>query len=304
MKTIEPRTATIEVEAGQKPSDDQLDLFGLTHPGKVRKENQDHFLLCTVHPQVVIHGTSLPDPERLPLRGQRVATLMLVADGVGSGSGGGDASQLAVEKITGYVSSTLRCYHAAGSAADKEFLDALRSAALEAHDAVRAGAAANPGVKRMATTLTLCIAVWPWAYVVQVGDSRCYHFADGVLHQVTRDQTMAQDLVDRGALPADRAAQSPFRNVLISAIGGEEATPEVSRVDVRRRGTVLLTCSDGVTKHVSDEVIAEEIRKMESSEQLCRRILDLALEGGGSDNITVIAGRVRIGDSGARRLGL
>jgi protein phosphatase len=294
MKTIELRTATIPVEAGQKPSDDQLDLFGLTHPGKVRTENQDHFLLCTVHPQVVIHGTSLPTPERLPLRGQRIATLMLVADGVGSGSGGGEASQLAVETITGYVSSTLRCYHAAGTTADKEFLDALRSAALEAHVAVRAGATAQPEVRRMATTLTLTIAVWPWAYVVQVGDSRCYHFAEGVLRQVTRDQTMAQDLVDRGALPAERIAQSPFRNVLISAIGGDEATPEVTRVDVSRRGTVLLLCSDGVTKHVPDPVIAEQIRTMESSEQLCRRILELALEGGGSDNITVIAGRVRI----------
>ena len=293
MKTIEPRTATIPVEVGQKPSDDMLDLFGLTHPGKVRQENQDHFLLCTIHPQVVIHGTSLPTPERLPLRGQRIATLMLVADGVGSGVGGGDASQLAVETITGYVSSTLRCYHAAGSAADEEFLDALRSAALEAHAAVRAGAAAQPEVRRMATTLTLAIAVWPWAYVLQVGDSRCYHYAEGTLHQVTKDQTMAQDLVDRGALPAERVAQSPFRNVLISAIGGEEATPVVTRVDVSRRGTVVFICSDGVTKHVSDEVIAEQIRTMKSSEQLCRRILELALDGGGSDNITVIAGRVR-----------
>ena len=293
MKTIEPRTATIPVEVGQKPSDDMLDLFGLTHPGKVRQENQDHFLLCTIHPQVVIHGTSLPTPERLPLRGQRIATLMLVADGVGSGVGGGDASQLAVETITGYVSSTLRCYHAAGSAADAEFLDALRSAALEAHAAVRAGAAAQPQVRRMATTLTLAIAVWPWAYVLQVGDSRCYHYAEGTLRQVTKDQTMAQDLVDRGALPAERVAQSPFRNVLISAIGGEEATPVVTRVDVSRRGTVVFICSDGVTKHVSDEVIAEAIRTMQSSEQLCRRILELALDGGGSDNITVIAGRVR-----------
>ena len=294
MKTIEPRTATIPVETGQKPSDDMLDLFGLTHPGKVRQTNQDHFMLCTVHPQVVIHGTSLPTPERLPLRGQRIATLMLVADGVGSGVGGGDASQLAVETITGYVSSTLRCYHAAGATADKEFLDALRAAALEAHAAVRAGAAAQPEARRMATTLTLAIAVWPWAYVVQVGDSRCYHYAEGILRQVTKDQTMAQDLVDRGALPAERVAQSPFRNVLISAIGGEEATPEVTRVDVSRRGTVLLICSDGVTKHVSDEMISEQIRTMESSEQLCHRILELALEGGGTDNITVIAGRVRV----------
>src|SRR5437016_1799937 len=99
-----------------KPQDNELDLYGLTHPGCVRTENQDHFLLCTVHPQVVIHGTSLPSPELLPLRGQRLATILLVADGVGGGVGGADASRIACESVTRYVSSTLRSYHAAGSA--------------------------------------------------------------------------------------------------------------------------------------------------------------------------------------------
>jgi len=286
-------TATNAPEAGRRPRDDELDLFGLTHPGKVRKDNQDHFLLCTVHPQVVVHGTSLPNPEQLPLRGERLATIFLVADGVGSSRAGGEASQVAVEAITRYVSSTLRCYHTAGSAEEGKFYAALKAAALEAHEAVRSEAAQQPEAKRMATTLTVAIAVWPWVYVVQVGDSRCYYYWDGVLRQVTRDQTMAQDLVDRGALPADRVSTSPFTNVLISSIGGEEATPEVSRFDVSRPGTVLLLCSDGLTKHASDEEIAAELGRMESSEQLCHTLLDLALERGGKDNITVLAGRVR-----------
>ncbi|HXW97041.1 MAG TPA: protein phosphatase 2C domain-containing protein [Gemmatimonadales bacterium] len=286
-------TATNAPEAGRRPRDDELDLFGLTHPGKVRKDNQDHFLLCTVHPQVVVHGTSLPNPEQLPLRGERLATIFLVADGVGSSRAGGEASQVAVEAITRYVSSTLRCYHTAGSAEEGRFYAALKAAALEAHEAVRSEAAQQPEAKRMATTLTVAIAVWPWVYVVQVGDSRCYYYWDGVLRQVTRDQTMAQDLVDRGALPADRVSTSPFTNVLISSIGGEEATPEVSRFDVSRPGTVLLLCSDGLTKHASDEEIAAELGRMESSEQLCHTLLDLALERGGKDNITVLAGRVR-----------
>src|SRR5690606_11168120 len=141
-----------------------------THQGKVRKTNQDHFLLCTVHPQVHMHATSLPDPDKLPLRGQRMATLFLVADGVGSGSGGGEASQLTAEAITRYVSSTLRCYHAAGSANEGEFEEALRAAAFEAHAVVRAEHATQLGQGTMATTLTLAIVTWPWMYVVQVGD--------------------------------------------------------------------------------------------------------------------------------------
>ncbi len=137
------------------------------------------------------------------------------------------------------------------------------------------------------------MAVWPWLYVLQVGDSRCYYYWDEALKQVTHDQTMAQDLVDRGALPPERVATSPFRNVLISAIGGEEADPVVTRLDIRKRGCVLLFCSDGLTKHVSDDEIAQHIKQMESSEQLCRALVDLTLERGASDNVTVLAGRVK-----------
>jgi protein phosphatase len=285
------RTTSIPADPGSKPRDEELDLFGLTHMGKVRKNNQDHFLLGTVHPQVLVHGTSLPAPDQLPLRGQRLATIMLVADGVGSTAGGGEASQLAVETITRYVSSSLRCCHAAGQTHGGEFEEALRTAALEAHTAVKAEAASRAEPSRMATTLTLAIVTWPWVYVVQVGDSRCYHYLNGKLRQVTRDQTMAQALVDEGALPADRLASSPFSHVLVSAIGGESATPVVSRLDIRDRNSVLLLCSDGLTKHVSDAEIAERTGAMQSSEQLCRSLLELALERGGSDNITILSGR-------------
>jgi protein phosphatase len=277
--------------AGPKPRDEELDLFGLTHIGKVRKTNQDHFLLCTVHPQVHMHATSLPTPDVLPLRGQRLATIMLVADGVGSGAGGGEASQLATESITRYVSSTLRCYHAAGTAKEREFEDALRTAALEAHDVVRAENASHHEPSTMATTLTLSIVTWPWVYVLQVGDSRCYHYVNGTLRQVTSDQTMAQSLVDQGVLPAEKLKQSPFNNVLTSAIGGEAAVPVVTRLDITDRASVLLLCSDGLTKHVSDAEIAEQVGAMTSSKQLCHALLDLALERGGSDNITILSGR-------------
>ncbi|OYV72966.1 MAG: hypothetical protein B7Z72_03590, partial [Gemmatimonadetes bacterium 21-71-4] len=191
MTHADPLAGAISASTGSRPRDNELDLFGLTHPGHVRTENQDHFLLGTIHPQVVIHATSLPAAERLPVHGERLATIMLVADGVGGGSEGGEASQLAVESITRYVSSTMRCGHQAGTTADEEFLASLRAAALEAHAAVLAQAAGRDLPRVMATTLTLVIAVWPWAYVVQVGDSRCYFYASGALRQVTRDQTVA-----------------------------------------------------------------------------------------------------------------
>jgi protein phosphatase len=276
-----------------RPRDDELDLFGITHPGKVRKENQDHFLLCTVHPQVVIHGTSLPATDGLALRGQRLATIMLVADGVGGGAAGNRASRIATEAVTEYVATALRSYHTVGSTSESEFTDALREAAIKAHDVVRAEAVAELGGRQMATTLSLGIVVWPWMYVLQVGDSRCYFYENGELRQITRDQTIAQNLVDQGVLKKEQLKSSPLNHVLASAISASEAMPEVTRVDVRQRGCVILVCTDGLTKHVTDAEIAAHVAKMESSEQVCHDLLQLALDRGGTDNITLVAGRAR-----------
>jgi protein phosphatase len=291
MRLAELFTTSSVSSIGPRPRDDELDLFGMTHPGNVRAENQDHFLLATVHPQVVVHGTSLPDPDGLPLRGQRLATILLVADGVGGGVAGGQASRLATEAITRYVTSTLRCYHAAGPSRDREFLNALHEAAIEAHETVRSDAISRHGGETVATTLTLGIVVWPWLYVVQVGDSRCYYFLRGSLRQVSRDQTVAQELVERGLLSTTQASVSPFKNVLSSAIGGDTALPVVTRVDVGARGGILLVCSDGLTRHVSDTEIAAHLQAMQSSEQVCRALVGLALERGGRDNITVVVAR-------------
>lgn len=284
---------TTNTHQSPRVRDDELDLFGLTHPGKVRKENEDHFLAGTVHPEVIVHATSLPSIDQLPLRGERIATIVLVADGVGGQSGGSVASRIATETVTRYVSSTLRCYHAAGSSHEEMFLDALRAAAFEAHNAVRAEASQQADDRRMATTLTLGIAVWPWLYVVQLGDSRCYYYWNGKLHQVTRDQTVAQDLVDQGIMPRERLSVSPYRHVLSSAVGAEEALPEVTRVRIDRMGSVLLFCSDGLTKHVSDEEIADQIAAHAGAGDVCRALLDLVLERGGTDNVTIVVVRRR-----------
>ncbi len=276
---------------GEPPRDDELDLYGLTHRGRVREDNQDHFLLATLHPQVVVHGTSLQDGEGLTTRAQRLATIMVVADGVGGSAAGSRASQLATEAVTRYVAQAIRCYHIGETPDESTFLNALKAAAQEAHAIVRAEAAAREDARSMATTLSLGIVVWPWLYVLQVGDSRCYVFKDGALRQLTRDQTLAQDLVDRGVMPKESLHRSPLSNVLSSAIGAEEALPEITRVNVRERGTVILVCSDGLTKHVRDEEIASHLGTMESAPQVCRDLLQLALDRGGSDNITLIVGR-------------
>ncbi len=282
--------ATAPNVAERKPRDDELDVYGLTHPGKVRTNNQDNFLICSLRREIIVHSTSLSDTGHLSAGGERLAYLAMVADGVGGGPMGEEASRVAVESITDYVAHCTRCYYASDTADSAAFTQALAEAAMQSHVAVTERAASEPSARGMATTLTMWIGVWPYAYLLQVGDSRCYTLHGGTLTQLSRDQTMAQELIDQGILTRARAPETRWSNMLSSAIGGRQTEPVVTRFE-QRWGDVGLLCSDGLTRHVSDEQIGERLRTMTSSKQACEALLNDALDGGGSDNITIIIGR-------------
>jgi protein phosphatase len=142
----------------------------------------------------------------------------------------------------------------------------------------------------VATTLTLFLGVWPRAYLLQVGDRRCYLLGSGELTQITRDQTMAQELDDLGVMTRADAAGTRLEHTLSSSIGGRQTAPVVTSFDMTW-GHVVLLCSDGLTNDVSDKRIRERLRSMTSARQACEDLLQEALEGGGSDNITIIVGR-------------
>ncbi len=183
------------------------------------------------------------------------------------------------------------------SASEESFTEALHEAAMQCHASVLAEAETDPAQQGMATTLTLWIGVGPWAYLLQVGDSRYYVFTNGELTQITRDQTMAQALVDEGALTRSNAFKTRWAHVLSSSIGGHQTAPVVTRVRAGW-GTVHLMCTDGLTKHVSDERIRDRLAAMTSAEQVCTALVQDALDEGGSDNITVVVGRAVPTDGG------
>ena len=273
-----------------RPTFADIDAWGVTHVGKVRRENQDHFFLGALARGVTIEYSSIA-PKDAPLAYlNRLASLAVVADGVGSTGGGEEAARRAVE---GLVTSVGQFFHEAEfrESEDPEvFSRLLHEAALAVHEDLLAETERGGGQRRFATTLTLFLGLWPHAYLLQVGDSRCYIYRDGTLSQITRDQTMAQDLVDSGVLTRTMAERSRWANVLSSAVGGDQAAPVVTRV-VRDWGTVVLLCSDGLNKHVSDERIAERLSSMTSSRQVAEQLLQDALDDGGSDNVTMIVGR-------------
>jgi protein phosphatase len=278
------------VSAGRKPRDDEIDVYGLTHPGKVRRENQDHFLISSLQKRMQLHLTSLPTSDLLSQDAERLAFFAMVADGVGGSAGGEEASRLAVAAITRYVTQAMHCYYSVDLEDEERFPRSLEEAALRVHLDIQRSSPTGPLQAYMATTLTLWIGVWPRAYLLQVGDSRCYLLRNGELMQISRDQTLAQDLVDRGVFRRSDALASPFTNVLSSSLGGPQAAPIVTQMQ-QEWGNVGLLCSDGLTKHVPDTRIRERLLAMTSAKQVCEDLLRDALDGGGTDNVTVLVGR-------------
>lgn len=268
------------------PHTSDIDVFGLTHAGKVRKTNQDQFLIASLHKALQVHHTSLAREQLGDLVSESQRYFCMVADGVGGRPGGEQASGTALQAIADWTVNAMRFHYHHDPVSETAYLADLTGAVLQSHDAIRTRAAGT------ATTLTMVMFRWPRAYLVHVGDSRCYRLRDGRLEQLSKDQTMAQALVDAGVMPPDVADASRWKHVLSSALGAADAAPATSVYD-HRWDDVMLLCTDGLTKHVSDDEIHEVLTGVKSAEAICRALVDLTLERGATDNVTVVAGRLR-----------
>lgn len=285
-----PEPVTMEFPA--PPADAQrdqarrrLESFGLSHVGKVREGNEDHFVIASLQRSLQVRQTNLEDRALLdPLCGPK-AYLFAVADGVGGLEGGRLASGITLQSIVEYLSETVGSYHAVNAGQEHAFLDPLGDAVQRAHDKLLATFGLAEGGP--ATTLTIVLLVWPKAYLIQVGDSRAYYLRSGVLNRLTRDQTMGAYLVDEGTLNEQQVQARGFNDVLSSAIGARDMTPAVSDF-VLQQGDVLLLCTDGLTKHVTEAQITSVLSKAARAEQGCRELVEMALADGGRDNVTVV----------------
>jgi serine/threonine protein phosphatase PrpC len=269
-------------------TDDQrrrLESFGLSHVGMVREGNEDHFVIASLQRSLEIRQTNLEDRAVLdPLCGPK-AYLYAVADGVGGLDGGRLASGLTIKTIVEYLSETVGSYHAVAGGQEHAFLDPLNKAVQRAHDKLRSTFGISQGGP--STTLTIALVVWPQTFVVHVGDSRAYHVRGGTLKRLTRDQTMGAFLMDEYKMTEKQVEQQGFNNVLSSAVGAQDMTPAVSALTLEQ-GDSLVLCTDGLTKHVSERQIAKVLADTASAEAGCRELVDLALAGGGRDNVTVV----------------
>ena len=266
-----------------------LDAYGTTHVGRVRTVNEDQFLIASLMKVVEIEQTSLHGADLGHLTSPGRAALLIVADGVGGQQAGEKASETALETVAQYATQAMQ-YYTVDEAAEERFVEELRMAVMRTHEAVVLEAEEYPERQGMATTLTVVKVINRRGYVIQVGDSRCYLLRNGELSQITRDQTIAQDLVDQGVMSDATAEHSPFSHILSSAIGGT-AAPEVYTLNLET-DDMLLLCTDGLTKHVTNVQIRDELTSDRSPDQMGDRLLQMALDDGGSDNVTVIIARV------------
>ena len=231
----------------------RLIAHGKTDRGLVRKENEDAFCI------------------------EKDLGLLAIADGMGGHASGEVASKMAIEILR----DSLR-------KGGQPFPERLHSGVKLANKAIYEAARSQPQLNGMGTTLTAVQLDGHRLSIAHVGDSRVYLVRGGVIEQITDDHTLISEQVARGMMTKEEAARSDMRNILSRALG---IAPEVD-VDIEAltasEGDQLVLCSDGLSELISDDEILSEVQSSKKPEIVCDELVNLAIQRGGEDNITVI----------------
>lgn len=238
-----------------------MNIWGITDVGAVRNQNQDSY-----HIELLAEDMALG----------------IVCDGMGGAKAGNVASQLAVETFL----ETAKAQPPEQWRNEPEAL--LHFAAEQANGAVHFRANVDADCRGMGTTMVAALVVGDRAYILNIGDSRCYLVQPEGITKVTRDHSVVEDLVARGQITPEQARQHPQKNLITRALGAESRL----RADLFRQpmehGDALLLCSDGLSNMVSDQELLYEVLHGGPAEDCCRRLLDIALSRGAPDNVTAV----------------
>jgi protein phosphatase len=263
----------------------------LTHLGKVRANNEDHFLVSRLTKPKQVRLTSLNNSSPTQCS-EDDNYLMVVADGMGGAAAGERASALAVESVESFTINTLNCLVQQADPDEQALISELRHALETADRAVFEEAESNARFYGMGTTLTMAFSVGRDLYIVHAGDSRAYLLREGKLSQVTHDHTLVQLLVSGGVIPAEAAKTHCQRNIVTNVVGGPTlgVHAEIHKLQIQD-GDVLLLCSDGLTEPVEDSEIAEILTQDPDPDVAAHHLIAKALAHGAPDNVTAIVAR-------------
>ncbi len=272
-----------------------VETHATSHIGRVRKGNEDNYLLLDISDAKA--WTSSQDPDEFVIESQRFeidadGIVLAVSDGMGGALAGEVASKMAVETVSKTFldddpEKTIMPY-----AGDDSLVGKLYEATLYANYLIHQQGR-DPQFQGMGATFT-GIGITPDAVdLIQVGDSRAYLVRNTNIYQITKDQSLVQQLIDANQISAEEAESHALKNVILQALG---AQPEIFPVSARlmpQRDDILLVCSDGLSNKISgiemQRIVLENIERLEMA---CAELVRLANEHGGEDNITVILAKI------------
>jgi serine/threonine protein phosphatase PrpC len=257
-----------------------IEIFGKTDVGLIREHNEDNFLVADVTAGLRSNDGKEPLHVKLGDKG----TLLLVCDGMGGAAAGEVASQMAVDSI-------YEALEASEPQTRDAFARLVRRAVELANERIFIQSRDNQSERGMGTTCTVAALVDSTLVVGQIGDSRCYILRDGKLAQVTKDQSLAWQLIEAGAMTPEEAKAFEHANIILQALGVQERVEVVlSQVDLRK-GDVALLCSDGLHGPVSDDELLAVLVMETDLEKAAQALIQKALDRDGPDNITVVLAR-------------
>lgn len=239
-----------------------ISIYGITDRGMLRRANQD---ACAYESVAARRAWGV------------------VCDGMGGAKAGDIASRIGVELFKEHMQK----YYAEGRA-EVSSVEELEAAVQEGNEAILFVANRNHEYFGMGTTLVGAIVEDDEVFVVNIGDSRAYHLRKDEIHRVTRDHSIVEALVERGNITPEQARVHPQKNLITRALG----TSKTAQADIYaltiEEGDWLLLCSDGLINELLDEEILQELQLSADPEEACHKLLDLALERGAADNVTVL----------------
>ena len=253
-----------------------LEVSGATRIGSSRSINQDTFVISDLESPRATRRP--PDSEISVSKG---GVLLAVCDGMGGPPAGDVASRLAAHTISGQLRSE-------GEKVGKVPSESLESAVLAANEAILDEARQHPDQRGMGTTCTAAIVSPERLVFAQVGDSRAYLLREGQLQSLTRDQTVAADLMDIGALEESQLEHFPFRNMLTQALGTHRSVKAVMSAEELREGDRLLLCTDGLYGVVPDDLLAKHLGEAPDASSAVRALVKAAAVAGNPDDVTAV----------------
>ncbi len=279
----------------------KMDCSGRTDVGRARSTNEDHFLIAEMCKSTRVISTSLGLDHQTRLFGEAKGVLLMVADGMGGHEAGERASQIVVDSLIDYVLNDLLWPELTYSPENLIQASLLRGVEM-ARQALTSDAREVPQREGMGTTLTLLLVTWPIAYLLHVGDSRCYLMREGELKQVTTDHTVEQLKLDLESGKATTEQKQRFDGVNwqsikseralwnVLATNAEEVLADFHQFELKVGDTVLL-CTDGLNRHVSDKEIGSMLSKKITATRISEELIGAANEAGGTDNTTTIVAK-------------